>query len=355
MVQMVNSATKFNYSVRRRSQTTVLLVVMLVGIAWILFGFNTFNADYVNYEASYTATAKNGVGDSYFEIGFRSIILLSAALGLSYQGFLIVVSILSLSLFTLAVSKLTNNIVPVLVCYLIYPFLFDIVQYRNFLAFSFVLYGLHYLLYRKPKIKHAAKYIVFVVIGSLFHSSMIVYLILLLALIKKPSRFIICVSVLFFGLFIVMYNKSLLTTALRVFGLSRFYRYEFDGSTSTFIQYFAVYLFFMILYSIKLSHLGRYKFANRKMKILMVISVTIPIILLSGTGARFFRNAFVIFYAFMLEKNPVRKPDIYFRDTMIFISLLAALVFIVIMQFADGLYHDTVLVPIFQNNWIFAR
>ena len=353
---MVVTSRKTTYSdPMRYSKSSKLFLLILVAVAWIVFGFNTSNADYANYEASYNYTAKSGELDNYFEVGFRLLFYISARLGLSYQAFLIVISILTLALFIVAIRKLTKNVVPVFLFYLVYPFLFDIVQYRNFLAFAFVLYGLHYLLYKKPNLGTIFKFIAFVAIGSLFHSSMIVYIFFLIILIKNQKIFLFVVSLIFCSILILILNKDLLVAVLNILQLSRFVRYEFDGSISTFIQYFAVYIFFIILAIFKFSYSKHDKFSFKKMKILLAISFTIPLIILSGTAARFFRNTFVLFYAFLLDTKCVRASRIDIRDLMVYISLFAVLVYIVIAQFATGLYHDSVLIPILQNNLIFAR
>lgn len=334
----------------------VLILPAILGFIWILFGFNTYNVDYKNYEYAYNQIV-NGSDNSYFNLGFIYIIKLSGFLGLNYQSFLICISgIITLLLF-FTLRKLTNRVNLTLILFIIYPLVFDIVQYRNFLGYVVCFYGLDYLYKEKNSLKNSLIYIIFVLIATSIHSSMIIYLIFLLVKIKNKNRFILSVGICFSVVFLFSVDNQILFNILSLIKLERFIGYEVDGSFSTFIQYLAVYVSLYILAGVKQGNYIR----NNNMKILTVAAILLPFILLNGTSARFIRNIFILFYATIFEdtyiltklpkvKNTIYDKSISLRNLALYSSLVIIICFVFYQQLSSGLYHDTVLKPILDNN-----
>ncbi len=342
-----NSLKKHHFNIKPRYIVFILLFVF----SWILFGLNYSNADYENYEAAYN-DIKYGRENDYFEIGFFALIKLSAALGLSYQVFLVIISAVCLFIFTKALSYLTNNLALSFACYLIYPFVFDVVQYRNFLAFAFVLFGLHYLLDNNSKtVKNVLKYFLFVVLGSLFHLSVIIYSLFFLVIIKRTRILAVVTAVLFAIIVFLIINQEILVNLLLLLHLDRFARYTFDYVYSTFFQYCAVYLFFLFLAVLKFKN----NMQSAKFKFLIISSLFLPFIIMNGTSARFIRNVFIIFYAFLLDYKCKKLSEISMQQIFVAVALIASITFVFYNQLCSGLYYDIVLKPVLQCNWLFRK
>lgn len=326
-----------------------VLAVLLI-FAWIMFGFNYSNADYGNYEAAYN-DIKAGGTNAYLDVGFSFLMKLCGLCGLSYQGFMIVISALCLLIFTLALRRLTKSVSVALAFYIVYPFVFDIVQYRNFLAFAFVLYGLRFLLKDKVRIKDIALYLVFVLIGSLIHLSVIIYSAFILVAIKRFKPFAVLTGILLALITFLIINNEILNRILMFLRFDRFVKYDADYNYSTFAQYFVLYLFFMFLAGIKFKN----KFQSNKFKLLLVASLFLPFIIMTGTSARFIRNTFILFYAFLLDTNGCKFSKMSLKQIFIHLALFASILFVFYAQLTSGLYYDIVLQPILKYNLIFGK
>lgn len=354
-----NKISFWNRRLNYKSIRKKLIFVALWIAAWILFGFNTSNGDYANYENAYNNFAI-GINDNYFEKGFALIIQLFVWLKFSYPAFLIVISAITLFIFTKSLNYLTNNRALTFLCFIIYPFAFDIVQYRNFLAFSIVLYGLHFLLKEKVAKEDIICYILAVLIASSIHSSMLIYMAFLFVLIGKIKQVAILFLTLFICVFIVIVKGLIPYNILTALGLDKFIRYDIDGSYSTFIQYFCVYAFWMALSLFKYYKVDRTKklltvneqttVATKTLKLLFICIFFLPFILMNGTSARFIRNTYVIFYSFLLTRNgkKTNKKNLWYF--IIFVALLLTILFIFYEQLMSGLYYEIVLKPIFKYN-----
>ena len=328
-----------------------IIFAVLFVFAWITFGFNYSNADYQNYEFAYNEI-KASRPDGYFEIGFHFIIKLAVSLGISYQGFLIIISAVCLLIFVNALKYLTKNVGLAFAFYLVYPFVFDIVQYRNFLAFSLVLYGLHYLLNNQSQnVKNVIKYFVFVILGALFHSSVVIYALFFLVVIKR-TKILALVTALLFALFVfLIINQTILMTVLSILHLDRFARYTVDYAYSTFIQYCAVYFFFLALALFKFKK----DMQSPKIKLLILSSLFLPFIIMNGTSARFIRNVFILFYAFLLDNKGKSLLDMGLSQFITVCAVFAAVLFVFYSQLSSGLYYEIVLKHVFQNNLLFGK
>lgn len=336
------------------TKTEVVLFVIMFAVTWIFFALNTGNVDYSNYAYAYEIFGQ-GEPNVYFEPGSYGLIMLCISLGLSYQGYLAVVATITLMIFLKAIRLLTDNATWTWAVFMIYPLAFDIVQYRNFLAFAICLYGLHYLLDENVSVAGVIKYVISVLIGMQFHDSMIAYLLLVLIVFKKTKTVAIFSALAFCGVITIAFFGEFLISLLESlnwgdFGIGAFTRYLGELNISTFVQYLAVYLFFMVLALWKFR--GEYE--GKKFKLLIAVSMLVPLIILSGTAARFFRNMFVVFYAFLLDRKPGRDTGEILRDRMIAVALLCSIVFVFYMQLGRGLYHQTVLLPVLTDNLLFG-
>lgn len=111
---------------------------------WILFGWNSNNADYNNYIFAYE-NAEYLLGINFYEVGYRWLVYISKIFGLSYQQFLILVSGIGLSLMSSSIKKYSKNPTFVLALYLFSTFFTNVVQVRSFIATAIIIYAIRYL------------------------------------------------------------------------------------------------------------------------------------------------------------------------------------------------------------------
>lgn len=169
MSYVVSAVLIFFSLIKKRS---TLLSLLLVITLWILFGFNTGNADYATYERMFNGSLKPPDMGFEFLLGFFNLI------GFTYQQFLIIISLICYAIIFISIKRYTENLSYVMALYFIYPFMFDVVQIRNFIAFTILLYGLQYL-FTNNRID-IFKYIFFVLAASSIHFGFLFYLVLIL-------------------------------------------------------------------------------------------------------------------------------------------------------------------------------
>lgn len=359
-----------------KKQANLLLVIPLLIFAWIIFGFNTSNIDYSNYEAAYNNFYK-GIDDGYLEFGFVLIIKVFVLLRFSYQSFLIALSLITLIIFINAIKYFTNNQALAFCFYLIYPFAFDVVQYRNFLAFAIVLYALHFLIKKNVRKRDICAYVALLLVASGIHLSMVIYASFLLVLIKRVKVLTIISAITFAMILVFVAIKPLQKFVLDLLGLDRFMGYDDAISFSTFVQYLLIYVFWLALAVFKYYYIDDIPRHSRRLKrnlketsqlkLLIICALLLPFIIMNGTSARFIRNVFILFYCYfvnrsnykLLPKQSEAKTATIYRYTLkndkllhyaVLTVILASVLFVFSEQLCSGLYYSGVLEPILKNN-----
>lgn len=113
---------------------------------WVLYFGNTGNPDLLSYESIYNTD------NTTLEIGFRFIINLSKHFNIDFKTFVCIMSLICLLLVFGTISKFTTNTNYVIAFYFIYPFVLDVIQLRNFMALSIVIFSMRFLLINDKKI-----------------------------------------------------------------------------------------------------------------------------------------------------------------------------------------------------------
>lgn len=171
-----------------------IIVILFLG-AITYFGNNV--ADFENYQQAYNYIL---AGNSYLDLGIGWFWLckIGSILGLSYLEFktiLIVISTLIINKTIKYFARDDKYTTFFWAVYLIFPALLDCIQIRFFVAETIVLYSLRFLI--SDKKRDIFKYIIFVLIASTIHSSMLIYLIFLIykVLGKYENKYIIIISI----------------------------------------------------------------------------------------------------------------------------------------------------------------
>ena len=177
----------------------LLGIVLLIDLVYIAITSKNI-ADLETYEMLYNT------GSTALEQGYTLLAYLGRSLGFDYvtfRGFLFVTGFL---LIWIGLRRLRINVNLVLGLYAIYPFTMDVIQNRNLLATSIIIFSIPWLCSEKKG--NTIKYIIGVLLATLIHRIAIVYLVLLLA--KKGrnevlrKRFLSTLVVLSFLLALVM-------------------------------------------------------------------------------------------------------------------------------------------------------
>lgn len=344
-----------NYKMRFITKSRVkirkgdILLPLFIFIVFVLFPFNTGNADYKNYEMEYYNIAQ-GKGSGYFEPVFFSLAYICGQMKFSYSLFFGLVATASIILTVKGLRYFTNQRVLTYAIYIIYPFLYDVVQYRNTLAYAICIWGLHYIMYLKPgenkKLFYQSvwKYVVCVLIAMGIHASAIVYMVLLLIPVVQSTKRTIFISLIaFVGVTVIAASFARITSLLNALNLTRYVRYGETNNYSTFYQYMLLGVFQLGLGTIRY----RKNLNDPRYRFLLLVTTFIPFIIMSGSAARMIRNMYILIYAIILWR-PVKTE--WYVEWLIVGGLAAAAVFVFYSQLSSGFYYDAVTEPVLTEN-----
>ncbi|MFI3730996.1 EpsG family protein [Vagococcus fluvialis] len=205
-------------------------------IMWIVGAFSTNNPDIKNYQLVYDyLSISNTVFYTDFEKGFSLLMKICTMLGFNYQGFLILIATIELFLLNRLVKKLSVNPILVLILFLFFPFFLEVVQIRNFLSFLIVANSAIFLLEGKN-----IKFIIGIMIASLFHISSLFYLTFLLVYLSKEKLLYLIISTT--SIFLLLKQKLFLLFISVLPNGERYLAYT-NPSKKTTILLFIVFFF----------------------------------------------------------------------------------------------------------------
>ena len=138
----------------RNSKT--LFIIMFLWM-WILLAFSSGNADYIMYKEQYEASAQNGIQNWGYPL-FSIMLCIFSSLYIPYNVFLGFYGLIGLTLIATTIYKLSKNKSLTAACYFIFPFVFDVVQIKNFMAMAIIIYAMQFLINTNNK-KNITKYI----------------------------------------------------------------------------------------------------------------------------------------------------------------------------------------------------
>lgn len=283
---------------------------------WILYFGNNDNPDLINYESIY-----NG-NDLNIEKGFKFIIQLSKHFNIDFKLFICIISLICLFLIFSTVSKFTTNINYVIALYIIYPFVFDVIQLRNFIAMSIIIFSIRFLF--KNDIKNKIYYVICVCLAASIHKLMLVYIIFLFINLKNKNRLIkvMIVFTMFFCALIFL-NGNAISFLNKVMPLSEEkYNYYFSNKLRYgFLIYWSFSLLYLLLVYISRKRVKynwgsteKYSDSLRFVDLVFwinVLSVTFfPLYMLNIDFYRLFRNLSILNYTVYAITN-----DSYIKTT----------------------------------------
>lgn len=128
-----------------------ILPVMLLIYMIVVMGANTYNPD-----------LNSGIHDVYYriymqeeifikDIGYGLIMVVFKNIGFSYEMFRMITSLVGILLINSTVKKYIKNTTLLYLIYIVYPFYLDVVQIRNFLMVSIIIFAIPNMIDKSKK------------------------------------------------------------------------------------------------------------------------------------------------------------------------------------------------------------
>lgn len=331
-----------------------ILFFMLFLITWIIFGGNSDNADYQNYNAIYDFIKNNG-SYSAVESGFEIICILFIKLGFDYQNFLVVYSFIGLLLVQSTVRKLTKNHNVVWLLYFVFPFLLDVVQIRNFMSMSIIVFAIRFLLEKKHL--NIFKFIVLVLLASTFHVSSLFYLLLLLT--KFSSKTIAYLTIVI-SLIIQLVLKTNSAILMYFLNINKLETYLSSSTSFIGVLFFLIYLIINLIFLILVQKAAtnfqleknKIKVINLILKINIIMLISYNFLIYDADFIRLQRNLLILNYVAFSIVIPYKKIS---KNKMILFltSICVSMVFFFNWIFIISQTYESVLKAILHNNVLF--
>lgn len=308
----------------------------------IVLGGSTSNPDYEVYMNMYAR------GDQYKALGFQALIQVSKSMGLDYPSFRMLIGVIGYALLYLSISSLTKNTHVFYALYIIYPFCYDAVQLRNFLAMALFVFAFSLLANVRNKNVGMVLYVLVVLVAASMQVVAFVYLpICLLSYIKDSKIYRYCIYFAVFASIIFGLNKNAIAPIVSTYG-SFILNNDTGGSNYlqvntrfgwiiNWFQQFANY--FLVFYCSKYchSHFGVIDKAKKK-KYTYVIDVIeninlymflfLPLFVLDENYTRIIRNVmllnFIVYlYYFEISHNVYMCRRIKYQNRLLNLNLFS--------------------------------
>lgn len=302
-----------------------------------------YEAIYEKYPSMSIKGALNGNFAFGSEKGFILYSYLLAKIGVPFNIYMALTFIWCTALCYVTFRKITSNYSYILMLYFAYYFLFDIQQIRNFIGVSIIIFSMGYLFDGK-----SFKYMVGVLIASLFHSSMLTYLLFLVVNTKsfdKYSKLIFRTSA-FFATVVLFMNLAGLNV-IKNFAMSlasvnsSMYIYDKFNVLRPVIE-FAMFAYFTFLtHKIHINHLEN-PIAKKIYHINVVSFLFMPLLLISIVMDRLMRPALLLDYAIFANYYSslgfIKDGHIYVTKDIVWAAGIIICVFVMYYFFGKTLF-----------------
>lgn len=124
---------------RKSKICTVYIFTVMV----VLAAFNYQNADFVNYQASYSTALQT---KSFRYVGYSGLLKFSTNIGLSWLQYRVVFYIFVFIILVCAIKMLTKNVNIVLALYLVTYYGMDVVQMKSHIADTIAFFAISYVI-----------------------------------------------------------------------------------------------------------------------------------------------------------------------------------------------------------------
>lgn len=362
---MIISAYKFSKS---KLQTLIMLSFMV-----IIFGLNNHhlghsnyhNMDFNNYYTLYLSN-NGSISARNVEIGFKFLMFISNKIGLSFNAFRIGIALMGYIMIFNTIKKYSSNPNLVFSIYLIYPFINDVIQIRNFLAASIVVFSFRYLL--ESGKYNSLKYISGILIASTIHLSSLFYLIFIIAKYINHKTIFRIVFLIFPVLTIFAYTPLYIYLVRLFTDSEKILSYLSRRTTwGLFFVFGILFLFYFLQYYLNNEcrkdifyenksdirsgifgeiNVNRYEFYNMILKVNTLLMLTAPLLVYNFNFIRIYRNIMILNYIVFSDGILFNKKS----KRSVLNGILVFGVGIVLFIFFYGMYASEQIFPVFNDN-----
>lgn len=311
--------------------------------SWLLISGNSDNNDFHQYKEEYEYIEWGFL----LEPGFGLICYVFKALGFDYMNFKAIVSLICLTLIYRTIWKITDYKALGATLYLVYPFIVDITQIRNFIASSLVVFAIP-LLFQKGKAA-LIKYLLLVIVATTVHSAVIFYIVFIFAR-KSINKFVMIVGIIIMSIIkVAVYNQF-----QTIFETEKLEVYEKPSIMGTLIMIAVLCLTAVIINNIYKHRNKRILdlslpniFVNEKIwpNITLLTLLLTPLLFDNASFTRVYRNIVILNMLFIINAYYINLQK---RKVLITIFM-----FYFVSSYFIGSGYEYVLHPILSYNVFF--
>lgn len=284
-------------------QRSKFITIVQLTICAVIFSINTDNPDYSGYLGTYNSVKEGGIYWDYFQRYdplYKLLVRISNGLGLNFNAFRLFVFLLCMLFAYSGIKKLTKRTSFVTSLYMLFPFVMDCIQLRNFIAEAIIVFSVRYLVNPgclKNRRKNMIKYALCVVIASMFHYVSAVYIIFIIVFFRKRFD-------TFFKLGLsasALLSLGLYFTKRRMVSDTGYFATSVSIVTFLFLSIITVGLALILKYYMTKSNRGRVEqdqVIQYIIRYLKVTTIFIPMIIFHYDMFRFIRNLLFVFSGF---------------------------------------------------------
>ena len=350
---------------RKHSKVIAMFLLLFM---WLLFWGNTMNPDYEAYSSLYS-NIQHGVAvfeKVNMEIGFILIMRLCTLLGLNYTGFLALTTLCCYLMIHSAVKLYCRNYNYVYLLYFIFPFFIDVIQIRNFIVMSILIYSVRFLV--MGGVNGKIRYAILLLLAATIHRVSLVYLPMILIRSGKKNIFIYYLAMcsILFSILFLLNNKEIPIIGPYIeyyIGQSKYLSY-FNVKArwgSVLFCYLQISSFIMIMLSKRIYYKYNknltttyYCDANRKYINIMyyvnlLLTIYMPLFILNVNFTRIIRNIILLNYiAFSNVSYVIDEIDIKILYNICVIIYVLFFFTILIIPLKED-----IIMSVFNNNIIY--
>lgn len=275
---------------------------------WLILGFNSDNADFYGYKYYYDQRIVDSIG-SGLNTGYILTEQLAWALGFDFYQYRMLFGGIALALIYRFIVKYSNMPCAVLSLYLVLPFLYDVTQFKFFLAASIAITGISFLI---DKNRHfILYYILLTIISILIHPASAIFLFFFMGLFDKKKAILV----------------SLMITVISIFCI-------YSGIAQIFLGYFMD----SVKAEVYLSNISRFGWIPYGVSTLFIMILVISI-----------QNEFTKNELFLLDKDksPSNKFLIFFNSGVFAFLPLTVFCIISLQNFYRPIRSALIMIYIF--------
>lgn len=345
-----------------------IFLLLIIGLMLIVACFSYDIADYSAYLVGYERIGNNYYGGYLMEPGYILCEKIGNFMGMNFTIFRVFFLGVSIILFTLSIYQYAKDKARcIIILYIIYPFFFDIVQMRHFMASSIAIFSLRFL--KEKDYVNIMKYILFILLASTIHLAALFYLMMLVSCLNiNLKKYLYSVVLIITGEIIILTSIShgmlgqLYQFLISKVALVRKTHTFFVGEINASVYKHYIVLLFILLLLIFIIYKNMkmetsLSFSDKKefiwlLKISLVALCFIPLIQVSEHFLRLFRSMIVIINLTFFRFSRIYKP----RSLNRFVYGLVPYIFVItyaimFLSIRSESYYNNVTIPIMNNNY----